>query len=90
MKASINNTTRKRKYLTGKFRRKIWERFSKTCQICGSLTTLFGNTVSPFRDKPCAIDHIKPHSKGGQCNENNFQLLCITCNSQKGDSYDKD
>jgi 5-methylcytosine-specific restriction endonuclease McrA len=80
-----NKMIRKRKYITGKIRREIWEKFERTCQICGRETVLFGNTVSPFSDKPpCAVDHIKPFSLGGECVIENFQLLCITCNSKKG------
>jgi 5-methylcytosine-specific restriction endonuclease McrA len=78
----------KRKYLSGKKRREIWKRFGCICQNCGCETKLFGNTISPFDEKkPCAIDHIIPFSKGGKCEDNNFQLLCITCNSQKGAKY---
>lgn len=74
--------------MSGKLRRKIWEKFQKKCQICGRITVLFGNTVSPFKETiSCAIDHIKPISKGGECCEENLQLLCITCNSQKGSKY---
>ena len=81
-------TEAKRKYLSGKIRRKIWEKFNKKCRFCGCETKLFGNTVSPFSGlKPCAVDHIIPFSKGGKCEEENFQLLCITCNSQKGARY---
>jgi len=29
-------------------------------------------------------DHIKPRSRGGKDNANNFQTMCITCNSLKG------
>lgn len=82
------NPIRKRRYLSGKIRRTIWLRFNKTCQICGCVTKLFGKTVSPFcEQKPCAIDHIVPFSKGGRCIDENFQLLCVTCNSQKGGKY---
>lgn len=79
--------TKKRKYLSGKIRRKIWEKFDKKCQKCGRITKLFGNTVSPFSEVPCAIDHIVPFSKGGECVEDNFQLLCISCNASKGNRY---
>lgn len=76
--------TRKRKYLNGTIRKKIWLKFQKKCVTCGCETKLFGNSVSPFSLTPCAIDHIIPFSKGGLCEESNFQLLCLTCNSQKG------
>lgn len=79
----------KRKYLSGKARKRIWEKHCKLCKNCGRETVLFGNTVSPFSPLPCAIDHIIPFSKGGLCTDDNFQLLCITCNSQKGKKYDK-
>ncbi len=85
----LGRMTRKRKYLSGRIRRQVWERFNKKCQICGCETVLFGHTTSPFqKDTPCAVDHIKPFSKGGTCTDDNFQLLCITCNSQKRDKYD--
>jgi 5-methylcytosine-specific restriction endonuclease McrA len=76
---------RRRKYLSGALRKKIWEKYGGVCQRCGCETALFGHTVSPFLEKkPCAIDHKVPFSRGGACIESNFQLLCITCNSQKG------
>jgi len=79
--------SKKRKYLTGGFRRKIWEKHNKQCQYCFCETTLFRVPVSLLDNKkPCAIDHIVPFSKGGACTEDNFQLLCVTCNSQKGAS----
>lgn len=78
----------KRKYISGKLRKLIWEKHKSICQICGCKTRLFRNSGTFFSDsKPCAIDHIKPFSKGGECTEDNFQLLCETCNSQKGAKY---
>lgn len=34
------------------------------------------------------IDHIKPKSKGGNNNSDNYQLTCETCNSIKSDKID--
>jgi len=34
-------------------------------------------------------DHIVPRSKGGKNNLNNYQTLCIKCNSKKSDSVVK-
>ena len=45
------------------------------CAGCGVLF--------PFRNM--TVDHIIPRSKGGQDNEENLQLLCGACNSEKGD-----
>jgi len=70
-----------------KFREKksIYLRDGKTCQICRVEVRLGGVSSSPF-EKICSgqIDHIFPRSKGGQNNQRNLQLLCLTCNSQKG------
>ena len=35
------------------------------------------------------IDHIKPTSKGGDDTNQNKQILCRSCNSQKGNEYDE-
>ncbi len=82
-------TIKRRKYLSGAKRREIWEKFNKRCVCCGCETSLFGNTVSPFQEfTPCAIDHIVPFSRGGNCEDDNLQLLCISCNASKGNKYD--
>lgn len=85
----IMENNNKRKYLSGKFRSYIWKKYDKICQKCGVETVLFGNTVSPLSPSPCAIDHIVPFSKGGSCDESNFQLLCISCNASKGSKNDQ-
>ena len=41
------------------------------CENCGT-------------DKKLTIDHIKPVSKGGLNRLNNYQALCKSCNSSKG------
>jgi predicted restriction endonuclease len=80
---------RKRKYLSGHYRKKIWEYFDEVCQECGIETYLFrGDAVVDGNwsgSKVAHIDHIKPFSKGGKCIPKNFQLLCCSCNCSKGD-----
>lgn len=85
----VDITGRKRMYMSGKKRREIWEKFNKKCQICGKETVLFKCNAPFYSDRvSCAVDHIKPFSKGGECIIENFQLLCECCNAQKRDKYD--
>lgn len=48
-------------------RRKVLERDSRTCQVCGS------------KDNP-EVDHIKQVCRGGFATEDNLRVLCRTCN----------
>lgn len=64
---------------------KIYERDGGRCKKCGVRCRFGGNSVSPFdRIKSSACDHIFPRSRGGQNDEANLQLLCLSCNAQKG------
>ena len=53
-------------------RDRIFKRDGAFCKTCGAT------------EKLC-IDHIMPLSKGGKHDEDNFQVLCGSCNSKKRD-----
>ena len=56
-------------------RRLLWNAEEhKKCSQCGE--TLDWNNFQ--------VDHIKPHSRGGQTTLNNAALICKSCNSSKG------
>lgn len=46
--------------------------FGSKCMFCG-------DTKNP------SVDHIIPISKGGKDTRDNLQVLCVSCNSRKGD-----
>ncbi len=75
---------RKRKYLSGSFRKKIWERYNKKCAICDKETCLFKPLYWFSEIKEGHVDHIIPFSKGGECVESNFRWLCARCNLSRG------
>ena len=52
-------------------RARILERDNFTCQHCASKEHL-------------CIDHILPVSRGGNSTDDNLQVLCLPCNTQKG------
>jgi 5-methylcytosine-specific restriction endonuclease McrA len=49
----------------------IFEKYGKICKICNESQNL-------------SIDHIIPVAKGGTDTLDNFQILCVRCNSKKG------
>jgi len=51
----------------------VWQRDNGVCVRCGS-------------NQKLEFDHIIPVIKGGANTERNIQLLCETCNRQKGES----
>ena len=57
------------------FKNELYGRQEGRCNGC--------KVLFPFRNM--TVDHIVPRSGGGQDNEENLQLLCGACNSQKGD-----
>ena len=52
----------------------VYARDNGSCNHCGATKNL-------------SIDHIKPWSKGGAHEMDNFQTLCRSCNSSKGARY---
>jgi hypothetical protein len=58
-------------------RNRILDKYKHQCNYCGSKENL-------------QIDHIIPLNKGGIHSENNFQILCRSCNSKKKDKYNFD
>lgn len=52
-----------------------------TCCDCGI-------GFDDFRDS--AVDHIKPWSLGGRTESTNARLICNSCNSSKGNTYDEE
>lgn len=65
--------------------RAIYERDGGKCLHCGAAVRFGGNSVSPFdRIRSGAVDHVIPRARGGQNDESNLRLLCMTCNARKG------
>lgn len=59
---------------TEKQKREAYERQSGICKKCGK----------PFDISEMEGDHITPCSEGGKTSSENCQMLCRTCNRQKG------
>lgn len=56
-------------------RARILERDGYTCLACGSKEHL-------------CIDHVLPVSRGGDSSDDNLQVLCLSCNTKKGNKID--
>lgn len=54
---------------------RILERDNYTCQRCASQEHL-------------CIDHVLPVSRGGDSSDENLQVLCLSCNTSKGNKLD--
>lgn len=66
---------RGRRYIPDSLRLAVYERDGWACLHCSSLDTL-------------SLDHIYPHSLGGEDTFENLQTLCRPCNSRKGAKVD--
>lgn len=61
----------------------ILHRAGFKCQACGDKPTT-KNAVTLH------IDHITPYSLGGSNSDNNLQVLCLQCNTSKGNRFSVD
>ena len=67
-------------YVSGSVRYNVLKRAKHRCELCGG-----------HEDQVALhVDHIVPRSKGGPDDINNFQALCMTCNTNKRDTDDTD
>ena len=62
------------RYIDSRLRERILKRDGYKCRYCG-------NTNEPFH-----IDHVYPHSKGGETSYNNLVTACKKCNLSKNSS----
>jgi len=69
-----------RKPVPGSTRYEVLKRAKGKCELCGISKEI----------KALEVDHIVPKNKGGEDSINNYQALCYTCNSNKGDRDDTD
>ena len=63
----------------------IFERDGWHCMLCRVETP--ASLRGSHQPTAPELDHIRPVSKGGAHTEDNLQLLCRACNSEKGDKY---
>lgn len=67
-------------YISGSIRYEVLKRAKHRCELCGAHE---GQAA-------LHLDHIIPRAKGGSDDLNNFQALCMSCNTSKRDRDDTD
>jgi len=70
--------------ISGKVRRRIYERNGFTCRVCGAEA---GEESGCEPGKKCRlqIDHILPISQGGTDEDHNLRAVCVYYNKDKAD-----
>jgi 5-methylcytosine-specific restriction endonuclease McrA len=74
--SKTNRKKRKQIYNYRAILKKLLEKYNFKCAWCGC-------------DENLTIDHIKPVSAGGDDLVSNLQILCKSCNSKKGATWDE-
>ncbi len=69
----MNINARPREHITPELRQRVLERDNYTCRYCEA-------TQGPFH-----LDHVYPHSKGGETTFENLVAACRSCNIRKHD-----
>lgn len=67
-------------------RGRFFEASDKTCKSCGVRIMWLGRDAPPYHVDWAygQVDHILARSRGGQNDEANLRLLCVSCNASKG------
>jgi 5-methylcytosine-specific restriction endonuclease McrA len=65
----------KRKKISSKVRRRVFERDGFRCVYCGCSSA----------EMTLSLDHKLPRSRGGEDTEDNLVVACCPCNVSKGD-----
>ncbi|MFA6082452.1 MAG: HNH endonuclease [Patescibacteria group bacterium] len=73
---------KRRPPVSAKKRLQILQRDNFTCRSCGKSPSLYPELE--IDAVKLEADHIKPFSKGGSGDLNNYQTLCLLCNRGKG------
>lgn len=67
----LSRTRRRRRKIPARVKKQVLKRDARRCRKCGSTRILH-------------VDHIVPVSRGGDNGLRNLQILCSTCNLEKG------
>jgi 5-methylcytosine-specific restriction endonuclease McrA len=62
------------------------KKYNGKCQICGRKVVM----ANSHQENMATVDHVVPLSKGGLHVEENLQLACWKCNTEKSDTITKD